>query len=79
MQVLLNPDISDLSVTGNRFCISKFSWVISTGALNNYFLIRTKLIQRTTLAESIAGDSVVGHTTAFAYLWESLSGISQDQ
>jgi Ni,Fe-hydrogenase III large subunit len=37
------------------------------------FLDKTKLIQRTTLAESIAGDSAVGHTTAFAYLWESLS------
>jgi Ni,Fe-hydrogenase III large subunit len=40
------------------------------------FLDKKKLIQRVTLAESIAGDSVVGHTTAFAYLWESLSGIS---
>jgi Ni,Fe-hydrogenase III large subunit len=37
------------------------------------FLTKTKLIQRTTLAESIAGDSVVGHTTAFAYLLESMS------
>jgi Ni,Fe-hydrogenase III large subunit len=37
------------------------------------FLEKTKLIQRTTLAESIAGDSVVGHTTAFAYLLESMS------
>lgn len=42
------------------------------------FLDKKKLIQRTTLAESIAGDSVVGHTTAFAYLWESLAGISPD-
>jgi Ni,Fe-hydrogenase III large subunit len=38
------------------------------------FRNKKKLIQRTTLAENIAGDSVVGHTTAFAYLWESLSG-----
>jgi Ni,Fe-hydrogenase III large subunit len=36
---------------------------------------KKKIIQLTTLAESIAGDSVVGHTTAFAYLWESLCGI----
>jgi Ni,Fe-hydrogenase III large subunit len=42
------------------------------------FLDKTKLIQRTTLAESIAGDSVVGHTTAFAYLFESLAGIVPD-
>ncbi len=38
------------------------------------FLEKKKLLQRTTLAENIAGDSVVGHTTAFAYLWESLGG-----
>ncbi len=41
------------------------------------FLDRKKLLQRTILAESIAGDSAIGHTTAFAYLWESLCGISQ--
>ncbi len=38
------------------------------------FLNKTNLLQRTVLAESIAGDSVIGHTTAFAYLLESLSG-----
>jgi Ni,Fe-hydrogenase III large subunit len=37
------------------------------------FLRKTKLIQRTVLAESIAGDSVIGHATAFAYLMESLN------
>jgi Ni,Fe-hydrogenase III large subunit len=42
--------------------------------IEQLFLEKQKLIQRTTLAESIAGDSVVGHTTAFAFLWESLSG-----
>jgi Ni,Fe-hydrogenase III large subunit len=31
------------------------------------------------LAESIAGDSVVGHTTAFAYLLESMSGFTPDR
>lgn len=41
-------------------------------------LDRKKLIERTTLVESIAGDSVIGHTTAFAYLWESLSGTEQN-
>jgi Ni,Fe-hydrogenase III large subunit len=39
---------------------------------------KTKLIQRTTLAESIAGDSVIGHASAFAYLWESLAGTAPD-
>jgi Ni,Fe-hydrogenase III large subunit len=42
--------------------------------IEQLFLDKQKLIQRTTLAESVAGDSVVGHTSAFAYLWESLSG-----
>ncbi len=36
--------------------------------IEQLFLDRKKPIQRITLAESIAGDSVVGHTTAFAYL-----------
>ena len=39
------------------------------------FLDKTKPLQRTILAESISGDSVVGHTTAFAYLFESLGRI----
>jgi Ni,Fe-hydrogenase III large subunit len=39
------------------------------------FLDKTKLLQRNILAESIAGDSVVGHTTAFAYLFEALARI----
>jgi len=38
------------------------------------FLEKEKLLQRITLAESISGDSVVGHTTAFANIWESLNG-----
>jgi Ni,Fe-hydrogenase III large subunit len=36
------------------------------------FTEKKKLLQRTTLAENIAGDSVVGHTVAFVNLWESL-------
>lgn len=36
------------------------------------FLEKKKILQRTILAESIAGDTVVGHTTAFVNLWESL-------
>jgi Ni,Fe-hydrogenase III large subunit len=46
--------------------------------IEQLFLDKQKLIQRTTLAESIAGDSVVGHTSAFAYLWESLSGAAPE-
>jgi len=40
------------------------------------FLEKEKLLQRITLAESVAGDTVVGHTTAFATIWESLNGFS---
>ncbi|MBW8326211.1 MAG: hypothetical protein K0M50_15705 [Prolixibacteraceae bacterium] len=43
--------------------------------IEQQFLEKKKLLQRTTLAESIAGDTVVGHTTAFSHVWESLCGI----
>lgn len=42
--------------------------------IEQQFLAKKKLLQRTTLAESIAGDTVVGHTTAFSHVWESLCG-----
>ena len=42
------------------------------------FLRKKKLLELTTLAESIAGDTVVGHTTAFANLWESLCNHTPD-
>jgi Ni,Fe-hydrogenase III large subunit len=38
-----------------------------------------KLLQRTMLAESIAGDTVVGHSTAFVNLWEGLCGFKADE
>ncbi|MBK6905292.1 MAG: NADH dehydrogenase subunit [Saprospirales bacterium] len=38
------------------------------------FLEKTGLLQRTVLAEGIAGDTVAGHTTAFVNLWETLCG-----
>ena len=40
--------------------------------IEQLFLEKKKLLQRITLAENIAGDSVVGHTVAFVNLWESL-------
>lgn len=43
------------------------------------FIEKKKLIQRTVLAESIAGDSVAEHASAFAYVMESLSGIEQER
>lgn len=43
--------------------------------IEQQFLVKKKLLQRATIAESIAGDTVVGHTTAFSQVWESLCGI----
>jgi len=41
-------------------------------------LIEKKRIQeRSTLAESIAGDTTVGHSVAFAQLWEGLNGFTE--
>jgi len=44
--------------------------------LEKLFLEKKKLLQLTTLAESITGDTVVGHTTAFSHVWESLCGFT---
>jgi Ni,Fe-hydrogenase III large subunit len=43
--------------------------------IEQQFLEKKKLLQRSTIAESIAGDTVVGHSTAFAQVWESLCGV----
>ncbi|MEI6696353.1 MAG: NADH-quinone oxidoreductase subunit C [Bacteroidota bacterium] len=42
--------------------------------LEQLFLEKKKMLQRCALSENIAGDTVVGHTTAFSHLWESLCG-----
>jgi len=42
--------------------------------IEQLFLDKKKMLQRVTLAENIAGDTVAGHTTAFSHLWESLCG-----
>ena len=47
--------------------------------IEKLFLKKKNLLQRTTLAESITGDTVVGHTTAFVNLWESLCGFQPDR
>lgn len=43
--------------------------------IEQQFLEKKKMLQRSTIAESIAGDTVVGHSTAFSQVWESLCGI----
>ena len=47
--------------------------------IEQLFLQKHKILELTTLAESIAGDTVVGHTTAFANLWENLCGYPDDE
>lgn len=42
--------------------------------IEELFLRKTSLLERTILAENIAGDTTTGHATAFAGLWESLCG-----
>ena len=44
--------------------------------VEHLLLEKPKLLQRTVLAESIAGDTTIGHTLAFARVMEGLSGIS---
>ncbi len=46
--------------------------------IEQLFLQKTKLLERATLAENIAGDTAVGHTTAFSNLWESLCDFTPD-
>ncbi len=47
--------------------------------IEQLFIEKKKLLERTTLAECITGDSVVSHTTAFVNLWESLCDYTPDQ
>ena len=47
--------------------------------IESLFLSKKKLLQRTVLAESIAGDTVAGHTTAFVNVWENLSGFNRSE
>lgn len=42
--------------------------------IEKLFIEKEKLLQRATLAENIAGDTVVGHATAFCQAFESLAG-----
>jgi len=46
--------------------------------IEKLFLEKNRLLQRVTLAESIAGDTTVGHASAFANIWESLCGYEPD-
>ena len=42
--------------------------------IEQLFIDKKKLVERANLAEGIAGDTVVGHSTTFAHVWESLCG-----
>jgi Ni,Fe-hydrogenase III large subunit/NADH:ubiquinone oxidoreductase subunit C len=47
--------------------------------IEKLFLEKKNLNQLTILAESISGDTTVGHTACFANLWESLCGYGTDE
>jgi len=47
--------------------------------IETLFLQKKKVLERHTLAENISGDAVVGHTTAFANLWETLCQATTDE
>lgn len=47
--------------------------------IEKLFLSKPSLIQRTILAESIAGDTAVGHALAFAHTQEALAGIETSE
>ena len=42
--------------------------------IESLFIDKKELLQRATLAENITGDTVIGHSVAFAQIWESLAG-----
>jgi len=45
-------------------------------AIEKLMLEKKRLIERVLLAEGIAGDSSISHSTAFACIWESLCGFT---
>jgi Ni,Fe-hydrogenase III large subunit len=47
--------------------------------IEKLFLDKNNLLQRVTLAESIAGDTTIGHASAFTNIWESLCGYEPDE
>jgi Ni,Fe-hydrogenase III large subunit len=47
--------------------------------IEQLFLTKKKILERSTLAENITGDTTVGHTTAFVNLWESLCQFTPDE
>lgn len=47
--------------------------------IERLFIEKKKLLQRATLAENIAGDTTVGHSVAFANVWESLCGFEPEK
>ncbi|BAX82498.1 hydrogenase large subunit [Labilibaculum antarcticum] len=46
--------------------------------IEQLMLKKTKLLERATIVENIAGDTAIGHSTAFSNLWESLCEYETD-
>jgi Ni,Fe-hydrogenase III large subunit/NADH:ubiquinone oxidoreductase subunit C len=47
--------------------------------VEHLFLQKNKLNQRVALSESIAGDTATGHSSAFAWLWETLCTVDTNE
>jgi Ni,Fe-hydrogenase III large subunit len=47
--------------------------------IEQLFIQKDSLLQRATLAENIAGDTTIGHATAFANLWESICNVETSE
>lgn len=47
--------------------------------IEQLMLDKKTILERTTLAENIAGDTTIGHTSAFVNLWECLCGYTPDR
>ena len=47
--------------------------------IEQLMLVKKRPAERNILAESVAGDTVAGHTSVFANLWESICGFASDE
>ncbi|RUT79831.1 hydrogenase large subunit [Ancylomarina longa] len=47
--------------------------------IEELFVQKKKILERSTLAENIAGDTCIGHSTAFVNLWEGLCNYVPDE
>ena len=53
----------------------EIQWGWQHRGIEQLFIDKKKMLQRNIIAENIAGDTVIGHTSTFAQVMESLAGI----